>query len=40
VYGKRRAEEKEIEINSFTGADITYIRALLFHSAIKLDHPE
>jgi hypothetical protein len=40
VYGNGRAQEKEIEINSFTGADITYIRALLFQSAIQLDHPE
>jgi len=40
VYGNGRAEEKEMEINSFTGADITYIRASLSQSAIKLDHPE
>jgi hypothetical protein len=40
VYGNGRGEEKETEINSFTGTDITYIRALLFQSAIKLDHPE
>jgi hypothetical protein len=39
VYGNGRAAEKEMEINSFTGADITYIRALLFQPAIKLDHP-
>jgi hypothetical protein len=40
VYGNGRAEEKEMEINSFTGANITHIRALLFQSAITLDHPE
>jgi hypothetical protein len=33
-------KKKEMEINSFTRADITYIRALLFQSATKLDHPE
>jgi hypothetical protein len=40
VYGNGRAEEKEMEINSFTGADVTYIRASLSQSAIRLDHPE
>jgi len=40
VYGNGRAEEKGMEVNSFTGADVTYIRALLFQSAIKRDHPE